>query len=360
MRVRAARLLAASLGIGWAATALWQANKPLPPGTQVASPACTVAADRLTFAADITAADAYGRPVVSRSIFDEVLQVVHGARRFIVLDYELFGARGDSAAQRRLAAQLTDALLERRQSQPDLRVLLITDPVNERYGSAPAPQLQLLRAAGVAVVLTDLDALRDPNVLYSSLWRLTLQWWDGPPGALGASARRLNFKANHRKLIIADDGHGSLTAVVGSANPLDSQSAWSNAALRVGSEALQPLLASELAVARFSGWRGAQDGFSAPQPAPPACEAATPLSAAAARLQVLTEGAIRSAAARTAGRGRARRCHRHRRLRARRPRPHRGAAGGGAARGAGASDPRPERGCHLPRPCRAAEPAGGE
>ena len=35
-------------------------------------------------------------------------------------------------------------------------------------------------------------------------------------------------------------------------------------------------------------------GFGAPQPAPPACEAATPLSAAAARLQVLTEGAIRS------------------------------------------------------------------
>ena len=30
MRVRVARLLAATLGIGWAATALWQANKPLP------------------------------------------------------------------------------------------------------------------------------------------------------------------------------------------------------------------------------------------------------------------------------------------------------------------------------------------
>ena len=293
MRVRAARLLAATLGIGWAATALWQANKPLPPGTRVASRACTVATDRLAFAADITAADAYGRPVLSRSIFDEVLQVVHGARRFIVLDYELFGS-ADSAAQRRLATELTDALLERRQSQPDLRVLLITDPVNERYGSAPAQQLQLLRAAGVAVVLTDLDVLRDPNVLYSSLWRLTLQWWDGPPGALGASARHLNLKANHRKLIIADDGRGSLTAVVGFANPLDAQSAWSNAALRVGSEALQPLLASELAIARFSGWRGAQDGFGAPQPAPPGCEAATPLSPAAARLQVLTEGAIRS------------------------------------------------------------------
>jgi phosphatidylserine/phosphatidylglycerophosphate/cardiolipin synthase-like enzyme len=292
--VRAGRVLLATLGVAWAATALWQLNKPLPAGTQVASPDCTVAADSLTFAADITAADAYGRPVARRGIFDEVLQVVRGARRFIGLDYELFGApAGDGAAQRRLAAELTDALLERRQSQPDLQVLVITDPVSERYGTAPAPQLQLLRAAGVAVVLTDLDALRDPNVLYSSLWRLTLRWWGGPPGALGASARQLNFKANHRKLIVADDGHGSLAAVVGSANPLDRQSAWSNAALRAGGDALQPLLASELAIARFSGWRGAQAAFSSPALAPRACDPAAPLSATAARLQVLTEGAIR-------------------------------------------------------------------
>jgi hypothetical protein len=59
--------------------------------------------------------------VVSRSIFDEVLQVVHGARRFIVLDYELLGAGGSDAPRARLAAELTDALLERRQSQPDLQ-----------------------------------------------------------------------------------------------------------------------------------------------------------------------------------------------------------------------------------------------
>ena len=109
------------------------------------------------------------------------------------------------------------------------------------------------------VVLTDLDALRDPNLLYSSLWRLTLQWWDGPPAR---ARRRARAASTSRPItascIIADDGHGSLTAVVGSANPLDAESAWSNAALRVGGEALQPLLASELAMARFSGWRGAR------------------------------------------------------------------------------------------------------
>lgn len=294
MRVRWGRLLAGVLAAAWAATALWQANKPLPPGLQVASAPCTVAADRLAFATDISAADAYGRPAISQEIFAEVLRVVHDARRFIVLDYELFGAseprERDPAG---IAAKLTEALLERRAAQPDLRVLFITDAANARTGAAA---LQLLRAAGVAVVATDLDALRDPNVLYSSLWRLTLRWWDGPPGTLGVHARRLNFKANHRKLIIADDGRGSLTAVVGSATPLDRQGTWSNTALRASGDAVQALLLSELAVARFSGWHGEEAAFALPA-ATGACASAGSaalLTGTSARVQVLTEGAIRA------------------------------------------------------------------
>ena len=63
-----------------------------------------------------------------------------------------------------MSAALTDALLEARRSVPDLRVLFITDPANESYGAARSPELQLLRAAGVEVVLADLDRLRDSNL----------------------------------------------------------------------------------------------------------------------------------------------------------------------------------------------------
>jgi phosphatidylserine/phosphatidylglycerophosphate/cardiolipin synthase-like enzyme len=176
---------------------------------------------------------------------------------------------------------------------------LITDPVNERYGSVRDPQLQLLRAAGVAVVAADLERLRDPNFMYSSLWRLTLSWWGGPPGSLGTLAREFNFKADHRKLMVADDARGGLTALVGSATPLDSQSAWSNAALRVSGGAVPVLLKSELAVARFSGWRGDEAAFAPPpeSAAAPGCDASAPpsLSAAQVRVQLLTEGATRQA-----------------------------------------------------------------
>jgi phosphatidylserine/phosphatidylglycerophosphate/cardiolipin synthase-like enzyme len=303
VRIPRRRLLTLGVVAAWIATAWWQANKPLPGGTHVASAVCAVPADEVSFIADITAADAWGRAVVSQGIFDQVLDVVRRARRFIVLDYSLFaGTSAGGAPQRRIAAELSDALLARRQALPDLKVLFITDPVNEDYGAAPSTELQLLRAGGVDVVLTDLDALRDSNLPYSSLWRLALRWWDRPASPLGVGTRRLNFKADDRKVLIADDGRGGLAAVVASANPYDAESAWSNAGARVSGAALAALLASELAVARFSGWRERAEPYS---PAPAAASGPAPGCAAdpaadltaggSARVQVLTEGAIRAA-----------------------------------------------------------------
>jgi phosphatidylserine/phosphatidylglycerophosphate/cardiolipin synthase-like enzyme len=301
---RLRRLLLLALVAGWLAMAYWQSVKPLPQGTHVAGPVCPVAAGQVGFIADISAADAYGHLVVSQGIFDEVLQVVRGARHFIVLDYALLGAGAAAQPQRRVAGELTDALLEARRTQPQLKVLLITDPVNERYGAERAPELTLLRAAGVEVVPARLQALRDANFLYSSLWRLGFAWWDGPRGPLGFQLRQLNFKGDHRKVVIADDAGEALVAVVGSANPADAQSGWSNLAARVSGDSLGALLASELAIARFSGWTGDSEPYlrAADPRSPeqcshgvPAASAAVPLSADTARVQVLTEGALRSA-----------------------------------------------------------------
>src|SRR6185295_17570810 len=119
---------------------------------------------------------------------------------------------------RPLSAELRDALIERRRIDPQLPILLIIDPINELYGSAPSKDVALLRAAGVQVVTADLDALRDSNFLYSGLWRLCFGWWgsDGRgdgwlPNPLDEGAdevtarawgRLLNFKADHRKVIL--------------------------------------------------------------------------------------------------------------------------------------------------------------
>jgi PLD-like domain len=290
MSAARALLLCAALLAVWLGTAVYQARKPLPPGMHLASALCTVPEEQVQFIADVTAADAWGHVVSSQAIFAALLARVQAAQQFIVLDFRSFGA-GPPGAARPLAVQLTEALLARRRERPQLAVLFILDPSSEDYGARRSAQLQLLRAAGVQVVSTDLNALRDSNPLYSSVWRLALRWWDTPSSPFGVATRRLNYKANGRRLLLADDGHGQLTALIGSASPADAESAWSNVALSVSGGPLPQLLASELAVARFSGWQGASAPFALPHAA--AClPASGPPAAGSAQLQLLTEGAI--------------------------------------------------------------------
>lgn len=354
------RIVLALLGAAWLATACWQTNKTLPPGTHVAGPWYELPASDITFIADITSADAYGRPVVSQAIFDTVLAALRTARRFIVLDYFLFNSQGGNgepgAPLRPIAAELRDALIQRLREQPGLQVLFITDPINEVYGGRPSRELLLLRAAGAEVIVTNLDRLRDSNFAYSSLWRLAIAWWSGgenggipdaeqrrgwlpnpldesaAPIEFGAWARMLNFKANHRKVLIADDGRDGVVAIVGSANPHDASSGHSNLAMQVRGPVVWPLLRSELAIARFSGWQGELRGLGAsaqtaatsaradaaagatnpgtgvaasraprtgasatPSGTGPAASSGAGAAAPAVRAQILTEGAVRSA-----------------------------------------------------------------
>jgi phosphatidylserine/phosphatidylglycerophosphate/cardiolipin synthase-like enzyme len=292
----------------WLLVAVWNLYKPLPDGTSVRGEPVETPLQQLQFLRDVTGADAFGAPVVHQQIFDGVLKVVGDAREYLVLDFFLFnsqrGAAVDAKPNRELSIELRDALLKRKRELPGLNVLVIVDPINDVYGALPSRDLAALRGAGIDVVRFDLDDLRDSNPIYSALWRITTRWWSGDgsgdawlPNPLdsgpekvtfGAWARLLNFKANHRKVIIGDDGHGGITGIVTSANPHDASSLHSNVALKLSGAALGPLLASELALARDSGWSG---GW---KPPPPKAEAA-PSPEKSARVQVLTEGEIRAA-----------------------------------------------------------------
>ena len=311
--------------------ACWEAVKPLPPGVRTHSAWHSMPTQDVTFIADITSSDAYGRSVSSQAIFEETLKVIRAAREFVVLDYFMFNNRhGDldptSQLLRPLSGQLRDALIERRQALPNLKVLFITDPVNELYGAVPSPDLRLLRAAGVDVVITRLDPLRDSNHLYSSAWRLAVSWWNpsaagegslpnplddsNTPLPFGAWARLINYKANQRKVVIADDGNGGLAGIIGSLSPHDASGADSNVAAKVSGPVLRSLLDSELAIAQFSGWTGtistlppAQTTERSGRESPAGTAAASEgrasesdiASGKVARVQTLTEGAILAA-----------------------------------------------------------------
>jgi hypothetical protein len=318
------RIILLALLALWSGVAVWETQKPLPPGTHTQADWHVSAPSDVSFIADITAADAYGRAIMSQNIFDQVLSIVRGAERFLVVDYFLFNAHtgkaGGPAPTRALSSELRDALITQKKAKPDLRILFITDPINDVYGGDPSADLEQMRDAGIDVVVTDLDALRDSNYLYSSFWRLALSWWNGSgpsdnksngkspdkskgwlPNPLdegsqdvtfGAWARLVNFKANHRKVIIGDDGGAGLVGMVASLNPHDGSSSHSNVAVRIAGPALAPLLTSEMDVARFSGWKG----VIAVEPsrlAPPVNDSTKLEAGEIVRTQVLTEGAIR-------------------------------------------------------------------
>lgn len=309
-RRRPIRLLLLALLAGWVATGLWHSFKPLPDGVNVTGGFIATPDDSLQLLTDLTWLDAQGRRAHHREIHAAVLQLVHDARDFLVLDYFLFNGQGGPAGPLQhadgiepVAAQLLAALRELKTAQPQLPVLVMVDPINDYYRGTPPPGLAALEALGIDVVVTRLDRLRDSNPVYSGAWRLLAGWWLDPRGAgrwpnlldaagprlpAGALLRLPNFKANHRKVALTGDGEGSLLGIVSSANPHDASSAHSNIALRVHGEALRPLLDSELAIARWSGWAGAgwpslaaTDG-----PVPPTGET---------RTAIVTEGAIRDA-----------------------------------------------------------------
>ncbi len=291
--------------LAWCAVGTWHSYKPMPPGTDIASPWSEVPLADLRLLTDVTVTDGRGQVVIRQQIFDEVLRIVDAAEEYIVLDFFLFNdhrsviSDDSRPPHRALTDELRNRLLARLAARPELRILFVTDPINDIYGSVPSKDLEALRAAGVDVVLTDLDRLRDSNPIYSALWRLTVKWWandepgqgwlpnplDTGPGRVSLSAwlRLLNFKANHRKLIVADDGKGGIVGLVTSANPHDASSAHSNIGLKFSGATAAAALASELEVARFSGWNGDW------QPPTPAAVEST---VSVARLRLVGERAI--------------------------------------------------------------------
>jgi phosphatidylserine/phosphatidylglycerophosphate/cardiolipin synthase-like enzyme len=296
--VRAVRGALLVLLLAWIGLTVYHRYKPLPPGVSVAQP--ERAADDVRFLADFSWIDDQGRRSLDQRIFDRILERIRGAERLIVLDMFLFNdfaGSADGEGLRPLSDEVERALIERLQRRPELRVVMITDPINQLYGGLHSARLERLRRAGVEVVVTRLPRLRDSNPAWSGLWRLCCRWTgnsvDGgwlpnpvgeDPVTLRTWLRLVNFKANHRKTLVADSPEGWV-GIVTSGNPHDASSAHGNIALEFSGPAALDLLETEAAVAAFSG-----PELTGLPKAPPA----GPVEGAV--IQVLTEGKIRDAA----------------------------------------------------------------
>jgi phosphatidylserine/phosphatidylglycerophosphate/cardiolipin synthase-like enzyme len=249
-----------------------------------------------SFLADVTWVDESGERHVEQQVFDAVMRIISRAERFVLIDMFLYNDfQGDPPeTTRALSGELTEALIARKRERPAIEILVVSDPVNTIYGGIRSKHFDALQEAGIPVVLTRLDRLRDSNPGYSGFWRLLAKplgvreggLLPNPFGDERVSALSylslLNFKANHRKLIIADAGD-DMVALVSSANPHDGSSAHGNVALEFYGSAVLDLLETERAVLELS------DAKLPPIALPELAEPESgPLT-----MQVVTEGQIR-------------------------------------------------------------------
>ncbi|MBW4935902.1 phospholipase D-like domain-containing protein [Marinobacter sp. F4206] len=288
---------------------LYHTNKTLPAGISYRGTVSTLQDPILL--TDVTRHHVDGTETRDQEIFDEVLRLIGGAEKFILLDMFLYNStKPEDVTHRPLALQLTDALIARKRARPEIEMVVISDPLNTMYGGSRSPLFETLRQAGIQVVETSLSPMRDSNPAWSSIWRLCCQWLGNDPdggwmsNALGdrkvtlrSYLALLNFKANHRKLLVVDQGP-ELRGLVTSANPHDGSSRHSNIGLSFTGDAVADLLRSERAVLAMSGagtssvdrWIAIAEGLEAP------AEDSSPGARASGSVMVLTESAIRATA----------------------------------------------------------------
>jgi phosphatidylserine/phosphatidylglycerophosphate/cardiolipin synthase-like enzyme len=262
LRTRRRRaLIAVVLVLGVVLWAPWPGERAMPPGTAQAGPPRVLDVERTRLLFDLTGAcPQSGERMVEQTIFDDLLRGIAGAEQFIALDFFLWNdwTGQTDTLPRPLARELAEALIARKTARPALPVFVVTDPVNRLYGRHAPEYFARMAAVGIHLVYTDLSRLPESNILFgrparrlSSVLRglpgLDRPLWFNPVDSGGDLlttrewARLLRFKANHRKLLVADDG-AALRLWVTSWNPAGGSAWHDNVALSVtGAVALDAL-----------------------------------------------------------------------------------------------------------------------
>ena len=218
----------------------------------------------LKFLSDLTWTEK-GAFKTQHKIFDEILANISSAKKIIIMDMFLFNDfKGNSSIEgRKISKEITDALIQKKTENRDICIIVITDPINTVYNGLKNPVFTKLKTHNISVFFTDLNRLRDSNPLYSSIWRVFIKPFGTNPGdsiknpfgrgrvSVKSILKLLNFKANHRKILISDKNN-SLTAVVSSANPHDASSMHWNAGVAFSGKAVFDLLKTEKAVVEIS------------------------------------------------------------------------------------------------------------
>lgn len=198
-----------------------------------------------------------GERIHEHRIFDAQMELIQRAKEFILLDIFLYNdeyTKGEMEYPSQVR-EMTDLLIQKKKENPQMPIILITDPLNNFYGAYEQENLKRLKEGGIEVVVTDLNKLRDSNPLISGFYRAYAQWFgtngigwipnffdkNGPKVNVRSIIKLANFKGNHRKVYVTENA-----AIVSSSNPHDPSSLHSNVAVKFYGPSMEDLIKSEL------------------------------------------------------------------------------------------------------------------
>jgi len=241
------------------ASAIHGRTKKLPKGTSQVSH--WMPAENVNFLYDLTYRVKDERQV-EQQIFGAIFKLIEEAKTYLVLDMFLFNDEyARSSTYPALSQSLVNKLIAKKQQHPEMVIQVITDPINTFYGAYSGKMIQQLKDAGVPVTLTKLERLRHSNPIFSTFYAPFLshfgtagEGWisnpfspDSPKVTLRAFLKMLNFRANHRKVIVSEK-----QAIVSSANPHDASFYHSNIAFSFEGPLIHTITQAELDIVEFS------------------------------------------------------------------------------------------------------------
>lgn len=196
-----------------------------------------------------------GEKIHEQKIFDREMDIIRNAKEFLIVDFFLFNATYDRDVDcPKQVAAMTDLLIEKKRENPAMPILFVTDPINNFYGAYEEANIKRLKGAGIEVVVTDLNRMRDSNPIFSGIYRAYIHWFgtsgngrirnffakEGEKVTVRSVLKLLNFKGNHRKVVVSEK-----EAMVASANPHDPSAYHSNVAAVFRGKAMEDLIRSE-------------------------------------------------------------------------------------------------------------------
>jgi len=254
---------------------LYHTTKTLPEGLSYRGSVYEVNESDVNFVYDLTYSNTDGKLITNHQIYDDVFKNINEAENFVLLDIFLIDRNYDKKVYRHLSKELVDSLISRKKENQKLQIFFMTDKYNDFYGSVKNKNFEELNENGIDVNFGDNRILRDSNPFYSGMWRIFFSWsglpnhdcenslikYNGNKICFRSIANAVNFKANHRKLIVInkiENGKRKAVSVFTSSNPSDYGSRHSNVGLIVDEDAFTKglwtdILFSEKTFAEKSG-----------------------------------------------------------------------------------------------------------